>query len=145
MSLPGAASRHSTFCTHRLWRCLQKEGSIMWNKKLKAACLLTASVVGAFAGVSATRANSIEVGSVTTTLNAGVWDYAYTMVLSANNSLSLTNPFGSSLFEFFDASGLTGTKASFTSGSTPSADWHVIVENTWVNWTAGQSTILSQG
>lgn len=117
----------------------------MLKKKLRTVALLTAGLAAALLGAPAARANSIEVGSVTTTLTAGVWDYAYSMSLSANNSISATNPDGSSMFIFYDVYGLAGVQASFISGTTATSDWNIVFENTSGNWANGQSTITAQG
>ena len=101
-----------------------------------ASVLLSASVV---------KANSIQISGVTTTVSAGVWDYAYSMSLTANNGLSATNPNGNSLFVFYDLAGLTGVQASFTAGTTSVADWQIVVEPTSGSWTANLSSIIAQG
>jgi len=117
----------------------------MWIKKLKYVGLLTAALAGVLAGSPAANADSIQISGVTTTLNAGVWDYAYSMSLTANNGLSATNPNGSSQFIFYDVYGLTGPKATFTAGTTATADWNIAFENTSGSWAAGLSSVISQG
>ena len=122
-----------------------KEGTSMSSINRKTVALLAASLVGTCMWVSVSRANSIEVSAVTTTQTAGVWDFAYTMSLTADNTLSATNPMGTSLFVFYDILGLTGARASFTAGTTASSDWSVVIENTSGVWSGGQSQIVSQG
>jgi hypothetical protein len=117
----------------------------MWIKKLKYVGLLTAALAGVLASTPAAKANSIQISGVTTTLNAGVWTYAYSMSLTADNGLSATNPNGTSQFIFYDVYGLTGAKASFTAGTTAATDWNIVVENTSGSWAAGQSSLVSQG
>lgn len=117
----------------------------MLNRKLKTVALLMASLVGALASASVASAHSIQISGVTTTLTNGVWDYAYSMSLTANNALTASNPNGNSLFIFYDVYGLTGTQASFTAGTTAASDWNVVEENTSGSWTAGLSSIVSQG
>lgn len=117
----------------------------MSKKKLHIVALLTAVFAGVLLSASAARANSIEVGSVTTTLNNGLWDYAYAMTLTANNSISSTNPNGTSMFIFYDVNGLTSVQASFISGTTPASDWNIVFESTSGNWANDQSTITAQG
>jgi hypothetical protein len=117
----------------------------MWNKKLRTVALLTAALAGVLASASVTKANSIQISGVTTTLTAGVWDYAYSMSLTANNGLSATNPNGTSMFVFYDVNGLTGPQASFTAGTTASTDWNIVVENTSGSWAGGLSSIIAQG
>jgi len=113
-------------------------------KKFKTMALLTAALVGVLASASVTQANSIQISSVTTTLTAGVWDYAYSMSLTGSNGLTASNPNGNSLFIFYDVYGLTGTP-SFTAGTTAATDWNVVVENTSGAWLSGQSSLVSQG
>ena len=117
----------------------------MWNKKLATVAVLTAALVGVLASASVTKANSIQISGVSTTLTAGVWDYAYSMSLTANNGLSAINPNGTSLFIFYDVYGLTGTQASFTAGTTAATDWNIVVENTSGSWVPSLSSIISQG
>jgi len=117
----------------------------MWIKKLKYVGLLTAALVGVLASAPAAKANSIQISGVSTTLNAGVWTYAYSMSLTANNGLSATNPNGTSAFIFYDVYGLTGAGASFTAGTTASTDWNIAFENTSGSWAAGLSSLVSQG
>jgi hypothetical protein len=117
----------------------------MWIKKFRTVALLTAALTGVLAGASVSEANSIEISGVTTTLNAGVWTYAYSMSLTANNSLSASNPNGSSEFIFYDVYGLTGAKASFTAGTTAATDWNIAIENTSGSWASGLSSVVSQG
>ena len=114
-------------------------------KKFKTVALLTAALAGLLATASVTEAKSIQISGVTTTQTAGVWDYAYSMSLTGNNSLSATNPNGSSLFIFYDAYGLTGAQASFTAGTTAASDWNIVIENTSGSWTGGLSSIIAQG
>jgi hypothetical protein len=117
----------------------------MLFKNIKTIALISASIIGVLAFASITKANSIQISGVTTTLNAGVWDYAYSMSLTANNGLSATNSNGSSLFVFYDVYGLTGAKASFSAGTTPATDWNVVIENKTGVWNAGLSSLVSQG
>jgi len=117
----------------------------MLSTKLKTVAVLAAGLASVLLSASVGKANSIEVGGVTTTLTAGVWDYAYSMVLSPDNSISATNPNGNSLFVFYDVIGLTGAKASFVAGTTSVSDWNIFVEPTSGNWSAGLSSIVSQG
>jgi len=121
------------------------KGSPMWNKKLKTLAVLTAALAGMLASTSVTKANSIQISGVTTTLTAGVYDYAYSMSLTGNNGLSATNPNGNSLFVFYDVNGLTGSKASFTAGTTAVTDWQVVVEPFTSSWAGNLSSIVSQG
>ena len=108
----------------------------MFTRTLAVAVLLIA-----FTGFA--RGASIEIDAVTTTFNGTTWDYAYSMILTENNSLSATNPNGTSLFVFYDLTGLAS--ASFTGGTTPASDWNVIQENTTGEWAGGISRIVSQG
>jgi len=117
----------------------------MWIKKLKYAGLLTAALAGVLASAPAATAESIQIAGVTTTLNNGVWTYAYSMSLTADNSLSATNSNGNSLFVFYDVYGLTGTQASFTAGATAASDWSIAVEDTSGSWAAGLSSLIAQG
>jgi hypothetical protein len=117
----------------------------MWFKKINTIALLSASVAGVFAFASVTKANSIQVSGVTTTLNDGVWDTAYTMSLRANHGVSATKLNGSSLLFSYDVYGLTGTQASFTAGTTAVSDWNVVVENTSGALAGGLKSLVSQG
>ena len=117
----------------------------MLNTRLKPAAILTAALAGLLFGAPLTRANSIEVTGVTTTLTNGVWDYAYSMTLSAGNAISATNPNGSSLFIFYDVNGLTGAQASFAAGTTAVADWTPVIENTSGVWANNLSSLIAQG
>ena len=117
----------------------------MWIKKLTYAGLLTVALAGVLAIAPAAKANSIQISGVTTTLNAGVWTYAYSMSLTAGNSLSATDPNGSSEFIFYDVYGLTGPQATFAAGTTAVSDWNIAVENTSGTWAAGLSSLVSQG
>jgi len=110
-------------------------------KKTTSALLIGLATL--LAGSGAASANSIEISGVTTNFNGAAWDYAYNMTLTANNSVSATNPNGSSQFIFYDLTGLTG--ASFTSGTTPSSSWQVLQENTSGAWAGNVSSIVSQG
>ena len=117
----------------------------MLTTKLKTAAVLTAALVGVLVGAPVTKANSIEVTGVTTTLTNGVWDYAYSMALTAGNGISSTNVNGTSEFVFYDVTGLTGTQASFASGTTATTDWHIVIQPTSGTWSNGLSSIVSQG
>ena len=134
---------HLLGATHRAASSMK--GSIMWFKKIKTAALLAASLAGVLGFASATKANSIQISGVTTSNNGGVWTYSYAMSLTANNSLSATNPNGSSQFIFYDVYGLTAPKASFTAGTTAATDWSIVVENTTDVWALGKSSVVSQG
>jgi hypothetical protein len=117
-----------------------KKGTTMFGKKTSSLLIALAAIV---AGTGAASANSIEIEGVTTTFNGSSWDYAYNMSLTANNSVSATNPNGSSQFIFYDLTGMTG--ASFTSGTTPSSSWQIFQENTSGAWANNVSSIVSQG
>ena len=117
----------------------------MFCTKLKTVSMLAAGLASVLLSASVVKANSIQISGVTTTLNAGVWDYAYSMSLTANNGISATNANGNSLFIFYDVYGLTGAKASFTAGATSTADWLTFVEPTSGSWAAGLSSVISQG
>ena len=117
----------------------------MITLKHKTLALTAAALAGLLWTAPAVRANSIEVDSVATSLSLGVWDYAYTMRLTAGNSISATNPNGSSLFIFYDLAGLTGPKASVDSGTVPASSWAIFIEATSGLWSNNQSSIVSQG
>ena len=117
----------------------------MFTTKLKTMAVLAAGLASVLLSASVVKANSIQISGVTTTVSAGVWDYAYSMSLTNNNGLSATNPNGNSLFVFYDLVGLTGVKASFTTGTTPASDWSIVFESTSGSWTANLSSIISEG
>jgi len=111
---------------------------------MKIKALLTLSIASILAATSMARANSIEITGFSVTNTAGVFDYSYTMSLTAGNAISATNPNGNSMFVFYDLNGLTGAQATFTGGTTPSSAWSVNIENTSGVWSGGLSTIVSQ-
>jgi hypothetical protein len=121
------------------------KGTTMWTEKLKVAAVLAATLTGIWGGVPHARAASIEISGINTTQSNGVWDYAYSMTLGANNSLTANDTNGASQFTFFDVNGLTGSKASFKAGTTAATDWNVVVENTTGAWANNQSSTVSQG
>lgn len=116
----------------------------MWTEKLRVAAILAATLTGIWGGELTSRAASIEISGFTTTQSNGVWDYAFSMTLGTNNSLTANDTNGASQFTFFDINGLTGNKASFTAGTTATRDWNIVVENTTGTWANNQSSTVSQ-
>jgi hypothetical protein len=117
----------------------------MWTEKLGIAAFIAAATMGAGGGGLTACAASIAISGITTTQTNGVWDYAYSMTLGANNSLTADTTHGASQFTFYDVNGLTGSKASFTAGTTATKDWTITVENTTGTWANGASSTASQG
>jgi hypothetical protein len=117
----------------------------MWTEKLRVAAILAATLTGIWGGGPTSRAASIEISGITTSQTNGVWDFAYSMTLGANNSLTANDTNGASEFTFFDVNGLTGGKASFTAGTTATGDWKIVVEDTSGAWANNQSSTVSQG